>query len=84
MHVATYLSGPLIARLFGRNRIWAWKKLRRRAFGPITVIDGIVYAEQAGVEAYSGRQFSAEQIEAAAEGQPGRIVTLPDPEQEAA
>ncbi len=84
MRVSTYLNGPLIARLFGHKRLWAWRKLRRRAFGPIMVSDGVVFASLAGVEQYADRQFSIEQIEAAAEGQLGRIVTLPDPEQEVA
>jgi hypothetical protein len=48
------------------------------------VSDGVVFASLAGVEQYADRQFSIEQIEAAAEGQLGRIVTLPDPEQEVA
>jgi len=59
------LGMPTIGALFARPRLWAWRRARRGAFGPLTTTAGDLHATLAGVERYHGCSFSAEQLRAA-------------------
>ncbi len=78
------ISGPVIAKLAFRTRKWAHAHLRRGSFGPVTVINGVLYAEQRGVEREVGETFSAARLALAAQGKPDRILAISVEPQEAA
>ncbi len=57
---------PVIARLFGRNRVWARRHAVAGDFGPITSGSRrALELELAGIERYAGRPFTPEQLAAA-------------------
>ncbi len=75
---------PVIARLFGRNRVWARRHALAGDFGPITSgIRGALEVELAGAERYAGRAFTPEQL-AAALRVDGASITVPPETMEAA
>jgi hypothetical protein len=76
-------SGPLIARLVGRNRMTINAAMRAGRYGETVVINEIRYADLANVEAARGIKFSPEQLTAAVAGKADRLLTI-NPETEAA
>ena len=54
----------MISRLFGRPRMWAWRRLNSGKFGPVMPIDGVLHVTAHGVATYAGRPFSPEQLSA--------------------
>jgi hypothetical protein len=71
-----YISGPAIARLNVCSLMAANKALRRGAFGPILQRGRIRYAALTAVGRHSGQEFSKEQVAAAIDGKPGRVLTI--------
>lgn len=63
------LTPPQISKLFGRERKWGWRRVRAGTFGkarPGGGVNGRAWTVSLeAVEAYAGRKFSPEQIEAA-------------------
>ncbi len=57
---------PVIARLFGRNRVWARRHALAGDFGPITSGSRrALEVELRGVERFAGHTFTPEQLAAA-------------------
>jgi hypothetical protein len=54
----------MISRLFGRPRMWAWRRLNSGKFGPVIPIDGVLHVTAPGDEHYAGHPFSPEQLAA--------------------
>ena len=76
-------SGPLIARLVGRNRMTINAAMRAGRYGETVVINEIRYADLANVEAAWGMTFTDEQLATAArDDRPARLLTIPTPEHE--
>jgi hypothetical protein len=71
-----YLSGPAIARLTLGSRMSANRHLRAGKFGPLLRRGPVAFAPLAAIEREVGRQFSPEQIEAAVDGRPDRLITI--------
>ena len=73
---SVYLSGPAIARLKVCTLMAANKQLRAGRFGPVLMRGRVAYAERTAVERHVGRQFAQDQIEAAIDGRPERMLTV--------
>ncbi|MGB7834210.1 MAG: hypothetical protein WBL84_18575 [Xanthobacteraceae bacterium] len=77
------ISGPVIAKLALRTRKWAHEHMRRGSFGAVTVDScGVLFADFAEVNRCLGPITQA-QLERAAGGIAGRIITIPDIEEAA-
>jgi hypothetical protein len=76
-------SGPLIARLVGRNRMTINQAMRKGRYGKTVVVNEIRYADLAKVEAVCGVTFTDEQLTTAIAGLPDRLF-IPTSETEAA
>ncbi len=74
------ISGPVIARLDLRTRKSAHEHIRWGHYGPVHEIRGVLYVELSSVEARMGCKLPIEQLELAAEGRPGSLLTLPEAE----
>ncbi len=75
---------PVIARLFGRNRVWARRHAVAGDFVPITRGSRrALEVELAGIERYAGHTFTPEQL-AAALRVDGASITLQPETMEAA
>ena len=74
--IRRYVSGPLIARLRMCHRMRANALMRAGRYGPTFFRGRIRYADLAAVETAHGLQFTADQIERAAEGLPGRVIAV--------
>jgi hypothetical protein len=59
------LGVPTIGHLFGRNRLWAWRRARAGSFGSLVTIGGNHFATLAGVEHFQGCPFTEGQLAAA-------------------
>jgi hypothetical protein len=62
---AVLVTAPVIARLAGYRRLWAWVQVKRGRFGPVRKRGRAFEVELASVEAALGMKFSAEQLRAA-------------------
>jgi len=78
MKTSRLVSGPLIARLLDCHRDSVNEAMLAGRYGPTFVRDRIRYADLRAVEKAIGIQFSEKQIEHATEGQPGRVLRVPD------
>jgi hypothetical protein len=72
-----WISGPVIAGLELRTRKSAHEHIRRGSYGEAREVSGVLYVALPGVEARKGRKVAPEQLALAADGKPGRILTLP-------
>jgi hypothetical protein len=72
----TYLNGSAIARLAACSRMTANERMRAGAYGELLRRGRGVYARLDAVQERSGQQFSDEQIAAAVDGRPGRLIIL--------
>jgi hypothetical protein len=81
--MSIYVSAPTIARLKACSRIATHMQMRRGDFGPLLLRGRVPYASLDALERRLGQRFSDAQLALAAAGQPGRILILSDPEQEA-
>jgi|EndMetStandDraft_5_1072996.scaffolds.fasta_scaffold2725952_1 hypothetical protein len=70
------ISGPVIANLGQRSRVWANDHLRRGSFGPVIERAGILYASLPGVERHFGYALHPDQIAHAAAGKTAGILTI--------
>jgi hypothetical protein len=77
------VSGPLIARLCLSTRKWAHEAITGGRFGSAIEQRGVLYVELDRVAHSLGRIFTDEQIAAATEGRPDRIINIPDYQEEA-
>jgi hypothetical protein len=59
------VSGPIIAHLLARPRMWALRQISDGHFGPVIERDCVLLVELARVEAVVGTTFSPAQLEAA-------------------
>jgi hypothetical protein len=76
------ISGPVIANLALRTRKWSHEHMRRGSFGSLTVdSSGVLFAELSGVERRLGGPITQAQLDRAAGGIAGRIITVPDIEE---
>jgi hypothetical protein len=74
------VAGPVIARLFARPRLWAYKRIKRGRFGPVVKRRGrALLVDLAAVEAAAGTTFTPAQLAAA--GVPV-TVTITKPEED--
>jgi hypothetical protein len=71
-----HLSPAAIARLKACSVQAAHKQFRAGRLGPIVRRGRNSYAALAAFERHAGRQFTAEQIEAAVDGHPDRLITI--------
>jgi hypothetical protein len=75
------ISGPVIAKLALRTRKWAHENMRRGSFGSVAVdASGVLFADLAAVERRLGGPITPAQLDPAAGGIAGRIITIPDEE----
>jgi hypothetical protein len=79
----TYLSGPALASLRASARMTENKLMRAGRYGPVLWHDRVAYVARVAVEHRIGQRFNDAQLALAVAGQPGRILILSDPEQEA-
>ena len=77
------VSGPLVAQLCLRTRKWAHEAITAGRFGSPTQRKGVLFVDLARIEHSLGRTFTDEQLAAAAEGRPDRIITRPDYQEDA-
>jgi hypothetical protein len=78
------ISGPVIAKLALRTRKWSHEHMRRGSFGLVTVDScGVLFADLAAVEHRLGGPITQAQLDRAAGGIAGRIITVPDIEEAA-
>ena len=70
------VTGPLIAQLCHRTRKWAHEAISNGRFGPSIERQGVLYVDLDRVADSLGRTFADEQITAAMEGRPDRIITI--------
>jgi hypothetical protein len=80
----TYLSGPAIARLRVCSRMVANEDMRAGRYGPLLRWGQIGYAALDAVERHIGHRISAEQLAAAVDGHPDRVLTIIAETEEAA
>jgi hypothetical protein len=71
-----HLSPTAIARLKACSVQAAHKQFRAGRFGTIVRRGRNSYAALAAFERHTGRQFTREQIEAAVDGHPARLITI--------
>ena len=70
------ITAPIIGKLRGRPRLWAYRKIRRGDFGPyVEGPDGALLVDVANVEADAGFRFSPPQLAAVG-------VLTPQPEEQ--
>jgi hypothetical protein len=75
------ISGPVIAKLALRTRKWSHEHMRRGSFGSLTVdASGVLFADLTVVECRLGGPITQAQLDRAAGGIAGRIITVPDEE----
>jgi hypothetical protein len=79
-----HLSAPAIAALKACSIQAAHKQLSRGYFGPILRVGRNCFVPISGVERRLGQRFSEAQLTQAAAGQPGRVLLIPDSNEEAA
>ena len=69
------VSAPLIGKLRGRPRLWAYRKIKRGDFGRfVEAPSGALLVELCAVEAAEGICFSMPQLAAAG-------ISIPNPEE---
>lgn len=71
-----HLSPTAIARLKACSVQAAHKQFRAGKFGTLVRRGRNCYAALAAFEHHTGRQFTTEQIEAAVDGHPDRLLTI--------
>jgi hypothetical protein len=75
-------SGPLIARLVGRNRMTINAAMRAGRYGAPIRLGGVLYVDLAAVADFHGTNIDDAQLAAAVAGKPDRLLTMPTPEPE--
>lgn len=70
------ITAPMVARLLGRPRMWAFRQVGTGRFGPIIYRRGRwSYVSLGAVQAYHGRPFTPEQLLAAGVSPPHEETT---------
>jgi hypothetical protein len=70
------VTPPMIGRLLGRPRMWAFRQVDAGRYGPTTRQNGVLFADLAGVENAACRTFSDENIAFAVNSQPDRLLII--------